>query len=85
MLYDPSANKDFDLQAQLRRIKERYDRENAVNDKNKQNLIVELKKLQHKSQLKSTEHDQNEREFNRTKIEYEICKKSKLFLKIIRS
>lgn len=57
MRYDPNANRDFDLEEQLRKIKERYDKENANNDKNKQNLIAELKSLQHQSQTKSTKID----------------------------
>ncbi len=59
LVYDPSTNRTFDLEAEINKIKERYDKENALNDKNKQNYILELKRLQHKNQTKSSEHDEN--------------------------
>ncbi len=57
MVYDPNANKQFDLDDELKKIKQRYEQENKVNDKNKQNLIIELKRLQQKNQLKTTQYD----------------------------
>jgi hypothetical protein len=40
IVYDPATNKTFDLEGELKKIKERYDIQNALNDKNKENYIV---------------------------------------------